>query len=342
MGASGSRPTAQAMVLRDLFRREGYQAGGVSEADNRYARLVDVAQYLTRHRRDFDVVILEVYGGASFVVEDMASALARRFGLRLVMHLHGGALPEFYARYPTWARRVLRRANAIVAPSAYLARSVERFGLEAVVIPNVVDLTQYELRRRGRISPRLFWMRSVHPVYNPIMAVRALAELRDADARLTLAGQDKGQLDEVRQLANALGVQGAITYPGFLDMAGKRREAGSADIYINTNRVDNAPVAVLEAAAMGLPIVSTDVGGIPDLLEHEHTALLVPNDDAPAMAAAIRRLVDDPALAHRLVANARELAERSSWENVLPQWETFLSPIPHRRRVVATASAGTL
>ncbi len=323
VGAAGQRVLAQGLILRNLFEGAGFDAVAISKVGNRYLRMADILRYLVVHRREIDVVILEMYSGPSFVVQDAASRLAKRLGLDLVMHLHGGGLPDFFDRFPRWSERVLRRADAIVAPSRFLARSVERFGLDAEVIPNVLDLTPYPFKCRDHVAPRLFWMRSLHPIYNPSMAIRTLTYLRDADASatLTLAGQDKGQLSEVKQLASELGVAASVQFPGFLNMTGKIREGSAADVFVNTNRVDNAPVAVLEACAMGLPVVSTNVGGIADLLDHERTALLVPDDDAEAMAAAVRRLVDDPALARRLSESGRQLAEGSSWDRVLPRWE---------------------
>jgi glycosyltransferase involved in cell wall biosynthesis len=95
-------------------------------------------------------------------------------------------------------------------------------------------------------------------------------------------------------------------------------------VFLNTNRVDNAPVSVLEAAACGLPVVSTEVGGIPYLLRNEEQALLVPEGNAEAMAGAVRRLLDQPALAARLSAAGRQVAERSAWERVRPAWEEVL------------------
>jgi glycosyltransferase involved in cell wall biosynthesis len=96
------------------------------------------------------------------------------------------------------------------------------------------------------------------------------------------------------------------------------------DIFLNTTNVDNTPVSVLEALACGLCVVSTDVGGIPYLLEHEEDALLVPPDDAEAMAAAVRRVLTEPGLAERLSRNARKKAEGFDWSVVLPQWERLL------------------
>jgi glycosyltransferase involved in cell wall biosynthesis len=287
-----------------------------------------------RRWRSVDAVVIQTYGGPSFVVEDVATLLARRFGHRVVLHLHGGALPEFLARYPRWARRVLGRADAMVAPSTFLAEAMAPYGHHPRVIPNIVDLAEYPWRQRTRVAPRLFWMRSFHPVYNPGMAVRTLARVRATlpDATLVMAGQDKGLEREVREDAARLGVADAIRFVGFLNAEGKAREGSAADIFISTNRIDNTPVAVIEAGAMGLPVVSTDVGGVRHLVRDGESALLVPDDDADAMADAVVRLVRDPALATRLSTNGRRMAERSTWEQVGAEWDRLFADLLPRAR----------
>jgi glycosyltransferase involved in cell wall biosynthesis len=168
-------------------------------------------------------------------------------------------------------------------------------------------------------------MRTFEDIYNPDMAIAVLEELQlhFPNARLTMAGQPKGTLERVQSLAAAKGLTEKIRFAGFLDMANKQREFARHDIFLNTNRIDNMPVSVLEAAAFGLPVVTTAVGGIPYLLEHEQTGLLVENENVAGMAAAVRRLLREPELTERLSANGRQLAEASDWTHVQPQWETL-------------------
>jgi glycosyltransferase involved in cell wall biosynthesis len=99
------------------------------------------------------------------------------------------------------------------------------------------------------------------------------------------------------------------------------------DIFLNTTHVDNTPVSVLEAMACGLCVVSTNVGGIPYLLEDEYDDLLVTSDDPVAMTTAVRRLLIEPGLAPRLSRNARQKAEQFDWSNILPQWEALLTSV---------------
>jgi glycosyltransferase involved in cell wall biosynthesis len=329
IGHTGSHVTHQGYVLSGLFGAAGYTTLAVSESLNRYARLPDISATLIRQRRDIDIALIDVYSGRAFVVADVASAISRRMGYKTILTLHGGNLPTFIQRFPNWTRRVLSRAHALVAPSEYLAGAVMPMGLAASIIPNVIDLNDYPYSHRERVRPRLFWMRSFHPLYNPALALKVAVGLRAdyPDAALVMAGQDKGLQSEMESLARELGSADAVRFPGFLDKSGKAREGSTADIYLNTSRIDNMPVAILEAGAMGLPVVATRVGGLPYLLEDGDNGLLVPDDDAPAMIGAIRRLLNEPKLAKRLSTNGRALAERAAWPRVRAQWDDLFARI---------------
>ncbi len=320
--AEHGRVTTTTEVMAGLLRADGVEVRTTSSRPHAASRLVDTIGSLLGWKGDVDIVLVSTYSGRSFVLADVSAATARARGLPVVLVLHGGALPEQFRRHPRWARRVLAAADATVAPSGYLAAAARELGVEAQVIPNPLVLDDYRFRHRATVAPRLLWMRTFHTYYEPELAVRCLALVRArfGEATLTMAGADDGRLEPTRALARQLGVADAISFPGFLDPAGKEREFASHDVFLNTNQVDNTPVSVLEAAACGLPVVATSVGGIPYLLRDRESALLVPMSDAEAMAAAVVELVDDPALASSLSIAGRQVAERSAWPAVRQQW----------------------
>lgn len=332
LGVNPGWVTSQGELLAGLLASADYQVRITSHRLERLPRLLDILGSLVAWRDEIDLVVHQVFSGPAFAVTDAASALCRALGLPQVFALHGGALPEFAAEHGRWVRRVLRRAEAIVTPSTYLAQAFAAYpDLIARIhtIPNILEIENYPYRHRPVVRPRLLWMRTFHEIYHPQMAVEVLAELRRThpEAILTMAGQEKRLHSAVQALARQRDLSAFVRFPGFLGPEDKAREFANHDIYLNTNHVDNMPVSVLEACAFGLPVVATAVGGVPHLLRDGETGLLGPDGDVGAMVGAVRRLLDEPELAGVLSANGRHLAESCAWEPVQARWEALFAEV---------------
>ena len=321
--------TSQGEVLARAWRDAGHEVVTASSHPNWLVRLADTLVTIVRRRKAVDLWIVMTFSGRGFAMADAQMRLARATGRPVIAHLHGGNLPDFTRRHPRWGRRVLRRAAHRVAPSAYLEAELDHLGCDVEVIPNVIDLADYDHRHRTTLQPRILWMRTFHELYAPELAIDVLVRVLEhhPDAELTMAGQDKGLLEQTRTYAAAAGVADRVRFPGLLDATAKRREMDAHDVFLNTNRVDNMPVSLVEAGAAGLPIVATAVGGIPFLLADGRSALLTPADDADALAAAVCRVLDDPELAGTLSSGARAVAERSAWSSVQARWDATLTTV---------------
>ena len=162
------------------------------------------------------------------------------------------------------------------------------------------------------------------------MAISVLDKLKKQypDASLTLVGpfepEYKNQLDAKIKIR---GLEKQVTFTGLLSNSKWVSLAATHNIFINTTTLDNAPVSVMEAAALGLPVVSTNVGGIPYLMEDEKEILLVNAGDAEAMNKQITRLMQSPDLYNNIVAHARNRAEKNMWPRVQPLWDKLLASI---------------
>ncbi len=135
--------------------------------------------------------------------------------------------------------------------------------------------------------------------------------------RLVIAGSGPEER-RLKEQAVRLGIADKVEFAGRVDLAQMPALYRFATIAINPSRVDNMPNSVLEALAAGVPVVSTHVGGVPFVVEHERTALLVPPGDAGAMAAAIQRLLEDHGLWQRLRDAGIEESARYTWTRVRP------------------------
>lgn len=329
LGRNANYITTQGQIVADLFASEGYKVTCVSSKINRAARLAETTQTLIKGFRDFDIVLVDTYSGLSFITYEITSFLCRLFKIPLIMVLRGGSLPEFMQKHPRWTKRVLNRANVLVAPSAFMAEKIGKWGYDIPIITNIVDLSRYPYRERKNISPNLIWMRSFHPVNNPEMAVDVFAKLHESypQSTLTFAGADKGLQSKIKQMVEEKGLSNSVRFAGFLNLEKKIKEFADADIYLNTNRVDNMPVSVIEARALGLPVIATNVGGLPYLIKHGENGFLVPNEDADAMLQSVLALLDNPELTQKISQNGRSLAEESAWTLVRPKWEALISEV---------------
>jgi glycosyltransferase involved in cell wall biosynthesis len=163
----------------------------------------------------------------------------------------------------------------------------------------------------------IFVPRNLERVYDVETALRALAVLVETmpEVRMAVAGSGPEE-NPLRLLASTLGVERRVEFTGRLGTEQMADRYRSASVVLNPSLVDNAPVSLLEALASGVPVVTTDVGGIPFVVENGRTALLVPPGDPASMAAAVRRVLSEPGLARTLRSEGLADVTRHSWSHV--------------------------
>lgn len=314
--------------LADRLAARGWAVTRTSTRRARAARLLDMLGTAWRRRARYAVATVDVFSGPAFVWAEATCFELRRLAKPYVLTLHGGNLPAFAARWPRRVRRLLGSAVLVTAPSRYLRDHLRAYRDDIAVVPNALDLAAYRFAPRARPAPRLVWVRAFHQIYDPVLAIEVLARLapRFPAVQLTMIGPDKGDgtLAAVERRARELGVRDRLALPGRLARPEVAAQLAAADVFLNTTRIDNTPLSILEAAASGLCVVSTSVGGIPFLLRHDHDALLVPPGDPGAACAAVARVLDEPGLGERLSRAARDTAAACDWGPVLDRWEQVL------------------
>ncbi len=248
--------------------------------------------------------------------------IARLRGKPVVINYRGGEADGFLARARRWVRPSMRRADAVIVPSGFLEAVFGRHGYATQVVPNIVNLERFSSDRAAGhdAGPRLLVARNLEPIYDNATALRAFALVRERHPSATLVIAGSGPLRaELEALAAQLDIAAAVTFTGRVDNAGMAALYRNADAMLNCSLVDNMPNSVLEALACGVPVVSTNVGGVPYLVEDGSTALLVPPQAPRAMADAVLRLAAEPALAARLRDAGLRQVQQYTWASVRPR-----------------------
>lgn len=249
-----------------------------------------------------------------------AMLVGRLFRKGVILNYHSGELDDHLTNWRS-ARLFLGLAHRIVVPSAYLREIFDRHGYQAGTVPNSVDTERFRLRRRDQLRPVFLCNRNFEGHYNVSCVVWAMARIqaRMPDAKLILAGD--GPLrqriqDEIREA----GLKNA-DFCGFVSPEDMPALYNEADVYLNPSDVDNMPKSLLEAAVSGLPIITTNAGGIPYIFENERTALIVDRNDPIGMANAALRLLGDSPLVAKLTAAAYDHVLASySWSAARRGW----------------------
>lgn len=312
-------------TLGELLSDSGFNVVSLSSKKNSLFRLFDMLFGIVKHR-DSNFILIDTYSTSAFWFAFLSSQLARFFKIKYIPILHGGNLPNRLQTNPKLCKLIFGNAFKLVSPSGYLKFHFEKSGFTNVLhIPNSINIFDYNFKERSVFTPKLIWVRAFAEIYNPKMAIDVLSLLKHKfpEASLTMVGPDKdGSLAAVKDFAKQLEVD--VRFTGKLSKEEWTTLAKDSDVFINTTHFDNMPISVLEAMALGLPVVSTNVGGLPYLILHSETGYLVNDNDASGMVNEIENIINNPQNANKIAINARKFVQNLDWENVKNEWIRLL------------------
>ncbi|HEW79038.1 MAG TPA: glycosyltransferase family 1 protein, partial [Phycisphaerales bacterium] len=227
-----------------------------------------------------------------------------------------------------WLRPSLEKVTTVIVPSGFLAEIFKRRDIATRIVPNIVNLDLFtsaghDRHIRKKTGPKLLVTRNLEPLYDIDTALRVLQQVRLTfpEATMTVCGSGP-ERDKLTTLAQTLGIASAVVFTGRVENEQIAELYQSADVMVNPSLADNMPNSVLESLASGVAVVSTDVGGVPFLVQHEKTALLVPPGDVDAMAKAVIRVLEDPELAARLTTSGLSEVKQYTWPSVREKLES--------------------
>jgi glycosyltransferase involved in cell wall biosynthesis len=282
--------------------------------ERRITRLPAAALALRRAVRQERPAVVHAHNPGMALVTAVATARGRSMPALVTVH---GVPEEDYRS----AARVLRLAGLpVIGCGPGVTAALEEHGVRVAgtVVNGIAPFDERsdadEVRRSLGLPGDMRLVLAVGrlvPQKNQALALEAVASVPEAALVVVGDGALRGELEA---LARSLAIDERVRFTGARSDA--RRLMTAADAYVLSSHWEGLPLVVLEALAAGAPVVATAVRGVRELLDDEENALLTPPDDADALAAALRRVLDNGALAERLRANGRRLAERYGEEQM--------------------------
>jgi glycosyltransferase involved in cell wall biosynthesis len=328
-GQRGKYPTVQD-ELTPLFAKQ-YEVVSVSDRAGYFSKAWHMLFTFFKQAKNADVILVDTFSTLNFYYALVIAFLCRLYNKPYVNFLHGGSLPDRLEKNPRLSSFIFKRAHKLVAPSAFMQVRFKEKGYDTVLIPNMLHVKNYPYKSRQFKKANLFWLRSFRYHYNPLLAVQVLKELIEIgiEADLIMVGPDSGDgsKEEVINYTNKHNLTSKVVFTGLLSKEEWIDLSKDRNILLNTTNVDNTPVSVIECMALGLLIVSTNVGGLPFLLQHYKDAILVEPDDSSEMVNVIERAIKEEQNTSDLIFNARKKIERFDWKHVSKKWEALFNEI---------------
>ncbi|WP_010231892.1 glycosyltransferase family 4 protein [Gillisia marina] len=302
-----ANPTSHKSLVKGL-QSEGVHVYSASGMKNKYLRLADMIFTFLINFSKFKIVLIDVYSTQNFWYAIIIARFSRLFNKKYIPILHGGDLKNRFENSTYATTKLLENAYHIVSPSQYYKNEVINLGYHKVDhIPNPIFIKNYTFKKRNQFEPKLLWVRAFNEIYNPLMAIKALEIIliKYPSAELCMVGPDKdGSLETCKKYAKSKDLP--VVFTGKLKKKDWTYLASNFDIFLNTSNIDNSPLSVIEAMALGLPVITTNVGGMPYLIEHWIDGILIDKQAPEQIATWVDWILQNPDQTRQIVIRAQK------------------------------------
>lgn len=314
--------SGQVEILQRKLQGEGHAADIFSTKDSILRRLGLFCQ-LRKVACNYDVLHIHCCSGWGFLPAVVGVTIGRHLGKRVVLTYHGGGGEKFFAKHTCLVKHYLLRTDANIVLSGFLANIFDKHHLPYTIIPNIIELDDSHYRQHDVLLPHFICTRAHEPLYNIPCILRAFGKVQSvlSEATLTLVG-DGSEHEKLIQLSQNLNLKN-ITFTGRVDNSAIYEYLDQADFMLSAPTVDNMPVSILEGMNAGLLVISSNVGGVPYMVEDGKTGYLFPSDDSDTLADLMLQAVQHPEESLSIIRNAHQAVNAYRWENIKKQLYTI-------------------
>lgn len=310
--------SGQVELLQKHLREEGHTADIFSTKASIMRRLL-IPFRLLSVAKHYDVLHIHCCSGWGFLPAVMGISVGRGLKKRVVITYHGGGGEKFFEKHHKMVKHYLTRTDANIVLSGFLAKIFDKHHIPYTIIPNIIELNDNHFHQRDILKPHFICTRAHEPLYNIPCILKAfqnvLTELPEAS--LTLVGEGS-QHEALIQVVKNMRIPN-VTFTGRVDNNEIYQQLDNADIFLSAPTIDNMPVSILEGMNAGLLVISSNVGGVPYMVEDGKTGYLFPSDDSDTLAELMIKAVWQQSESKSIIREAHQVVNAYRWENIKEQ-----------------------
>lgn len=307
--------SGQVSILKENLSKEGVSCDILSTKGSIGKRLcVFVRLLFIGH--NYDVFHIHACSRWGFLPAVFGITAGRILKRRIVLTYHGGGADSFLRKHKQLALFFLSRTTANIALSDFVGAIFDKYGIDYVIIPNIIELDERRFRKRSTIQPHFVSIRTLAEIYNIECTLRAFAQVKNKflDAKLLVLGDGPLRLQlesfvlekEIRD----------VTFVGHVNNEDIYDYLDKADIMISSSRVDNMPVSILEGMNAGLLVIASRVGGVPYMIDDRETGLLFDSNDDSLLAERMIWGVTNQTESIQIINKAKQNLAKYSWKEI--------------------------
>lgn len=264
----------------------------------------------------YDVLHVHCCSKVGFFPAIVGVSAGQKLGKKVVLTYHGGGAEEFFRKHTRLVRHFLLKTDTNIVLSGFLGRVFDKYQIPYTIIPNVIELDASRFRQRDQIKPNFISIRTLSPLYNIECILRAFKRVKqqipEATLRIVGDGPSRANLEEMVKSEDIKDV----TFIGRVDNTEIYNQLDRADIMLSSPTIDNMPVSILEAFNAGLLVISSNVGGVPYMIEDGVNGLLFSSDNDIDLSSKMLDSVINKEPSTQMIEKAHASLQQYSWKKV--------------------------
>jgi L-malate glycosyltransferase len=273
---------------------------------------------LKAHRFDlFHIHGCSFWGGFYPII--IGVTLGKFLNKKTIITYHGGAAGDFLSKNRKTVIFFFKLAEIITVPSGYLQEIFQKYRIATQIVPNIIEFNEEKYITKNEIKPIFISIRSLEPVYNVQCIIEAFEKISYSypESKLTIVG-DGSLRAELESSVKEKKISG-VTFTGAVSNEEVNSLLKNHDIFLSTSFIDNMPLSILEAFNAGLLVISSNVGGIPYLVNDNINGLLFESNDPVALAAKIDFALKNKNYIIELIKRAKTDVKKYTWIEIRNQ-----------------------